>query len=327
MANYTTLVRNICEVKSTTDSTNIVDIIDNVAPKIFEKYPLFDEAHRDDLNLKILRHYYFCEIGFETVGLWVEMLNRRMWEIMPTMNELYKTNALKYDIFSNIDYTETLNGSQTQNAQSAKQSDTSGEVKNNQNAKINGQTQSTEKIDYRGGEKSSRTDNGENSDTGTATTTTTTNTDNQNVKTDKYSNTPQGNLQSVANDSYLTDYRKIDDNAMQSTESNENVTNSNKNVNKLTSSENRAFDNRTDNKSGNGSTSQISESTNTTTTKDNNTSSESLIKNAENAENKVIKGKNNNQSYMSMIAEYRQNIINIDYMIIDGLKDLFMTIY
>lgn len=327
MANYTTLVRTLCESKSTTDSTNIVDIINNVSPKIFEKYPIFDENHRNELNLKILRHFYFCEIGFETVGLWVEMLNRRMWEIMPAMNEMYKTNALKYDIFNNIDYTETLNGSQTQNAQSAKQSDTSGEIKNSQKAKISGQTQSSEKIDYRGGEKSSRTDNGENTDTGTATTTRGENTNSQTGKTDKYSNTPQGNLASVANDSYLTEYRKIDDNTTQSAESSENATSTNKNVNKLTSDEIRSFDNRTDNKSGNGSTSQTSESTNATTTKDNSTASESLIKNVENAEIKTVKGKNNNQSYMEMIAEYRQNIINIDYMIIDKLKDLFMTIY
>ena len=40
-----------------------------------------------------------------------------------------------------------------------------------------------------------------------------------------------------------------------------------------------------------------------------------------------VKGKRNGQTYQKMVMEYRETIINIDSMIIDELKDLFMMIW
>lgn len=109
MANYTTLVRSICESFSDDRSLTPTQYIMNAAPKIFEDYPIFDEAYRAELNKKILRHYYFREIGLETYGLWKEFLNRRMEEIMPYYNQLYASEAVKYNPLWDTDYTTTHN--------------------------------------------------------------------------------------------------------------------------------------------------------------------------------------------------------------------------
>ena len=60
--------------------------------KIFD----FDYPHRNltevenkHLQMKILRHYYFREIGVETVGKWKFYLESRMNEIMPYYDEMY----------------------------------------------------------------------------------------------------------------------------------------------------------------------------------------------------------------------------------------------
>lgn len=55
------------------------------------EYPIFDETYRPILNKKIRDHYLFCEIGLETPALFTHFLNRKMSEIMPYYNQLYKS--------------------------------------------------------------------------------------------------------------------------------------------------------------------------------------------------------------------------------------------
>jgi hypothetical protein len=57
-------------------------------------YPIFDELYREDLNQKIEEHFMFYEIGMETVGQFKFALNRKMREIMPLYNQLYKSEKL-----------------------------------------------------------------------------------------------------------------------------------------------------------------------------------------------------------------------------------------
>lgn len=59
-------------------------------------YPIFDELYRKPLNDKIIEHYSFREIGFETAELFKRFLNRTMNEIMPYYNQLYKSELLKF---------------------------------------------------------------------------------------------------------------------------------------------------------------------------------------------------------------------------------------
>lgn len=67
--------------------------------KIYDKlglndYPIFDELYREELNNKIIRHYYMREIGAETFELFKLYLRRTLFEIMPYYNKLYLSEAL-----------------------------------------------------------------------------------------------------------------------------------------------------------------------------------------------------------------------------------------
>jgi hypothetical protein len=88
-------------------TTQLRWIVENGYDLGMKDYPIFDETHREELNKKIIDHYYLREIGFETVGLFKRHLNVRLNEIMPYYNELYKTIAVEYDIINTTDITET----------------------------------------------------------------------------------------------------------------------------------------------------------------------------------------------------------------------------
>lgn len=66
-----------------------------------DKYPIFDEEYRSGLNAKIIEHYWFREIGFETPQMFKRFLNRRMNEIMPFYNQLYESALLEFDPMAN----------------------------------------------------------------------------------------------------------------------------------------------------------------------------------------------------------------------------------
>lgn len=71
-------------------------------------YPIFDESYREQLNNKIIQHYYFREIGFETETLFKNRLNQKMNEIMPYYNQMYESSKLKIDPLSTIDLEEVF---------------------------------------------------------------------------------------------------------------------------------------------------------------------------------------------------------------------------
>lgn len=71
-------------------------------------YPIFDESYREQLNNKIIQHYYFREIGFETEALFKNRLNQKMNEIMPYYNQMYESSKLVIDPLSTIDLEEVF---------------------------------------------------------------------------------------------------------------------------------------------------------------------------------------------------------------------------
>lgn len=84
-------------------------------------YPIFDANYREPLNAKIVEHFWFREIGFETPQMFKRFLNRRMNEIMPYYNELYKTTLYDFDPLVNYDLKST--GSSRANANQDSTSD------------------------------------------------------------------------------------------------------------------------------------------------------------------------------------------------------------
>lgn len=179
MSKYTTEVRFICEQKAdllqSAGADNIDDVLRLAWDKIFTtKCEFFDNLYKPVLCKKILKHYYTREIGFETAGLWMLWMNRRLEEIMPYYNQLYKSAQLQFNPFHDIDYWRE--GNRKNDGTSA----TSGSSNNRQD----------------------------------------------NVTRDLYSETPQGALNGVESETYLTDARKV----MQDNEAN-NVYNDNNTTN------------------------------------------------------------------------------------------------
>lgn len=271
MSAFTTQIRFICEskagLKESVGYDNIAQVIEGARSAIFDfPYPIFDETYRAVLETKILKHYYTREIGEETYGLWKLRLDTKMNEIMPYYNQLYKSTLLEFNPLYDVDINRTHNATRKGTEILNGNVDTNGQVIASTNA--NNTTTSDNTTDQ----------------TGT------------NGNTDKYSATPQGGLDGLAQDKYLTNARMITGN---------DTLNS-----KTHSTTDDMIDSTTDT------------STNMTTATKNNTT----INNTEDYLESV-KGKQGTQSYASMILEFRETFLNIDMMVINDLSDLFMNIW
>lgn len=83
------------------------------------EYPLFAGIDRATLNKKIKDHFMYQEIGHETVEQFTFSLKRKMNEIMPVYNELYKSVAKDYDMLSTIDMRTITSGNQEQTTEAS----------------------------------------------------------------------------------------------------------------------------------------------------------------------------------------------------------------
>lgn len=78
--------------------------IDNFIPPetLFDfTYPIFDPLHKTALEQLIINHYYYCEIGFETVDRFKHYLESMMNEIMPKYNIMYEQLGTDLVMLSN----------------------------------------------------------------------------------------------------------------------------------------------------------------------------------------------------------------------------------
>lgn len=74
------------------------DVIDSTGGDIgLSDYPIFSDNHRPILNQKIIDHYWNQEIGQEDVEMFTFAMRRKMNEIMPRYNQLYKSELLQFD--------------------------------------------------------------------------------------------------------------------------------------------------------------------------------------------------------------------------------------
>lgn len=122
MSSTTTLVRWYCEYlynqvlnENTTPEkwvTNVNIIIPAVWEKVFYEFPIWEESYRPTLCQKILRHYYFREIGEETVEFWKLRLQQTLGEIMPYYIQLWETAQLRYEKLWTRNYTEKYLGNE-----------------------------------------------------------------------------------------------------------------------------------------------------------------------------------------------------------------------
>lgn len=85
MADFTIELRNIVEMVGA-DHIGLSD------------YPIFDEQYREFLNEKIIDHYWYREIGLESVDMFIRQLHSKMNEIMPYYNKWYRAEEYMADI-------------------------------------------------------------------------------------------------------------------------------------------------------------------------------------------------------------------------------------
>lgn len=59
-------------------------------PANYEKYPIWKEEYRKELNDKIIHHFYYREIGCETIAQFCDRFLWTMEEIMPKYNKMFR---------------------------------------------------------------------------------------------------------------------------------------------------------------------------------------------------------------------------------------------
>lgn len=307
MSKYTTELRFICEnmagLIESEGYKSINEIIETARGKIFSfEYPIFDVNYKKDLETKILKHYYTREICAETFGRWQLFLESRLIEIMPFYNELYKSALMEYNIFDEVDYTRT--GNRTGSESGTDENNSVTEFTSNTTTESTGSAHEESESQTSG--STTEESSGESTKNGTF--------NEELTAWQKYSDTPQGSVQNIENDSYLT-------NATKTTEEREQ----------------RNSETATEGKESSGTSTQnttsAADSTNTDNTLSNTTNQTETNAAGEHSKSTLeeyterIRGKYPGKSYMQLIKEFRENIVNIDKMIIEDLADLFMLIY
>ena len=105
MSTYTTQLRWIVERLQHQNHSDPDDYTACYQALGLSDYPIFDENYRQTLNDKIIRHYYFREIGFETLAQFRWYMRNTMHENMPYFNQLYNSLNLITDPITNRKYT------------------------------------------------------------------------------------------------------------------------------------------------------------------------------------------------------------------------------
>lgn len=279
-----------------TYTTTVRSMIENYFDLGLKEYPIFDENYREGLNKKIINHYYFREIGFETASLFKFYLNRTMNEIMPYYNQLYKSELLKFNPFYNVDQVTVADrkASGTRTDTGRNQTDSEQENKN---------TVSENMIDS--GKDTSLT-NSSTSDNNYKKS----NIDHGRKKV--FSDTPQGLLRigNIENEIYAS---TADIEEEGTHELGTNVSNG---------IENSTTTNLQDHKKQ-GTTTTNSELSGKNVS---NSHTSSMHDDTDNYLNHII-GKSAGETYSEMLIKYRNTFLNIDMMVIDELKELFMNVY
>ena len=375
MSKYTTELRYICEVEAGLSESKGYNQLDTIltaaAPNIFNfSFPIFDESYRLILEKKILRHFYTREISEETYGLWKLRLEDKMNLIMPYYNKMYQSELLEFNPLYDTDYTvnhtglaedtivETNNNTRTFN----KDTDTTETDNNTRTLNTTETTNNTRTLNTTEELENTRTLNTteQNSNTRTLNTTDSESNSsaNKNVRWDLYSDTPQGGINgitndndSVANNTYLSNARKITDDGTGSTSSRQ-LTQSGT-IGDSGSKTNTGTIGDSGSKTDTGTIGDSGSKTDTGTIGDSGTRKDSgTIQDAATRNNSVeergtigdlggrnvnsnntnsyvdrVAGKRGTMSYGKMIQEFRESLLRIDEMVINELEPLFFGLW
>lgn len=235
------------------------EIIHQAVPHVFDfQFPIHIPDHREGLEALILKKYFFREICCEDVEEWKLRLDAKMNEVMPYFNKLYESMDYLVEIMDDVDYRRIF---REESARNGKEN-----------------TQSTQNI------KSSGASTGmTNSETTEAS---------EGESIGRLSDTPQGQLSGLLNDTYMSSAQRNTD------EQSRNAKNKGSN------------------------SSQTSGQSDTSGTFDTDKHESGLRSYEEKVKGKMYAG-----SKPKIVMEYQKAIRNIDAEIVRSLSDLFMNVY
>lgn len=299
MSRYTIQLRYVCEQMAGLDKSegyaSVSEIIDKAIPKIFNfPWPLFSEDYRLGLERKIIRHFYTREIGLETIPLWQLKLETKLNEIMPYYNKLYESELVKFNPMHDVDLVTQHNRKDY------------GDSKQHVNSETDTTAHSTQVDDATTVTDTKRTDTTDTTQKETFDEDKT----NHNVSKDHYSDTPQNGLFDVDNNRYLTNYRSVDTNGNDTTDSTTDLTRHEETVSDQ--HQNQKYDNQTD----------VDATSNQKFEQDMNQDYRDTQDFVE-----TIVGKRSGDTFSKYLDEWRRTFLNIDMMIINELEPLFMNIW
>ena len=327
MSKYTTEVRFICETEAGLSESVGFSDVESVLEKSWDKIfsssiPFYKEEKRPELCKKILAHYYTREIGYETVGLWKLNLNRKMNEIMPFYNELYKTLDFQYSPLEDVDYFEHHENndtfSETTTGSASRKNSRTGKRKDIRMDDLSEKTSISSKT------TDSTTDSTTVSTTvltnGKTTDKTTSSSTSKTIRSD----TPQNDLTDFDAEQYLTSAEK--------------TTGSSTNDVAGTSEGKTETSGKTSNSgTRSGTTRETGTRENTGIVEEDGTQEETGSETGRRREKRDntgtgtgdihVWGKRGGQSYAAAIKEYREQILNVDLMVIEELGDLFLKLW
>ena len=114
LAKYTMMIKDIVNSYYDGTSMSIDDKLEDTRSFIFDfNYPVLDEATKKRIEVAILKHYYYREIAFETIGQFKIKLNDRLNLIMGRYNSLYQKQDLSLSPYINSYLKEVGNNSST----------------------------------------------------------------------------------------------------------------------------------------------------------------------------------------------------------------------
>lgn len=112
LSKYTIMIKDIVNSYYDGTSLSIDDKLEDTREFIFDfNYPVLDKATKKRIEVAILKHYYYREIAFETIGQFKIKLNDRLNLIMGRYNNLYQKQDLNLSPYINSYLKEVGNNS------------------------------------------------------------------------------------------------------------------------------------------------------------------------------------------------------------------------
>ena len=99
-------------------------------------YPVHSEEYRERFEEQFIQNFYFEEIGYETVGMFIFKLKAKLNLIMPNFMKILETQLMEQRILDNYDVTETFDKSSKNlinsslDSENTNKIDSTGESKN-----------------------------------------------------------------------------------------------------------------------------------------------------------------------------------------------------